>query len=355
MTASSFHNNIKIKDKVVGEHAPAFIVAELSANHDKRISVALDTVRAARDSGADAVKLQHYRPDTITIDCDNEYFQIKQGTVWDGTTLYRLYERAWMPWEWTEAIMKTADECGLVCFSSPFDRTAVDFLEHLGVPAYKIASYEITDVPLIEYVAEKNKPMIISTGIADADDITGALDACRRMNNLEIALLKCTSLYPAPLEEMNLCTIPDIKERFGTVVGISDHTKGISVPIASVALGAKIVEKHLILDRSLGGPDASFSIEPNEFLEMSKAIRDVEKALGAVTYELSERSRKSREHSRSLFVVVDLEKGATLSEENVKSIRPGFGLHPKYLKTVLGKKVNRKVIKGTPLTWEILA
>ena len=346
--------NMKIKNALVGEEAPVFIVAELSANHNKKLTIALDTVRAARDSGADAIKLQHYKPDTITIDCDNEYFQITQGTKWDGTTLYKLYETAYMPWEWTEQIMKTADECGLVCFSSPFDTTAVDFLETLDVPAYKIASYEITDVPLIEYVAAKNKPVIISMGIADLDDITEALDACRRMNNDDIALLKCTSLYPAPFEELNLNTIPDIKKRFKTVAGISDHTMGIGVPIASVALGAKIVEKHIILDRSLGGPDVSFSTEPKEFLEMTKAIRNIEKALGTVTYELSEKGRKSREHLRSLFVIMDLANGDTITAENVKSIRPGFGLHPKFLKTVIGKRVNRKVLKGTPLTWEIL-
>jgi pseudaminic acid synthase len=345
---------MRIKSKVVGEGAPVFIVAEMSANHNKNIRVALDTVRAAGDSGADAIKLQHYRPDTITLDCDNEYFQITQGTIWDGTTLYKLYENAFMPWEWTEEIMKTADECGLVCFSSPFDPTAVDFLENLNCPAYKIASYEITDVPLLEYVAAKNKPVIISMGIADVNDITEALDACRRMNNNDIALLKCTSSYPAPLEETNLNTIPDISERFHAIAGISDHTMGISIPIAAVALGAKIVEKHFVLDKSLGGPDASFSMEPKEFLDMTRAIRDVEKALGTVTYELSEKGRKSREHSRSLFVIVDLEKGDTITEENVKSIRPGFGLHPKYLKTVIGKKAKRKISKGTPLTREIL-
>jgi pseudaminic acid synthase len=348
-------NNMKIKNAIVGEGAPVFIVAELSANHNKNIGVALDTVRAARDSGADAIKLQHYKPETITLDCDNEYFQMRQGTIWDGTTLHKLYECAYMPWEWTERIMKTADECGLVCFSSPFDTTAVDFLEKLDVPAYKIASYEITDVPLIEYVAAKNKPVIISLGIAEMNDITEALDACRRMNNDDIALLKCTSLYLAPFEELNLNTLPDIKERFKTIAGISDHTMGIAVPIASVALGAKIVEKHLILDRSLGGPDASFSIEPKEFLNMTRAIRDIEKALGTVTYELSEGVRKSREHSRSLFVIVDMECGDMITAENVKSIRPGFGLHPKYLREVIGKRVTRKVSKGTPLAWDLLA
>ena len=346
--------NMKIKNRIVGEGAPVFIVAELSSNHNKKLSRALDTVRAARDSGADAIKLQHYKPDTITLDCDNKYFQIAQGTVWDGTTLYELYRDACMPWEWTETIIRTADECGLICFSSPFDHSAVDFLETLDVPAYKIASFEITDVPLIEYVAAKKKPVLISTGVAGLSDITEALDACGRMNNADIALLKCTSLYPAPLEETNLKTIPDIKERFQVIVGISDHTQGISVPIASVALGARIVEKHLTLDRSLGGPDASFSIEPREFLEMTRAIRDVEKSLGTVTYELSESIRKSRELSRSLFVTQDVEEGDTLSGNHVKSIRPGFGMHPKFLNDVIGRKAKKKIVRGTPLTWELL-
>jgi pseudaminic acid synthase len=345
---------MKIKNSNIGEGSPAFIVAELSANHNKKLSRALDIVRAARDSGADAIKLQHYKPDTITIDCDNKYFQLVQGTVWDGATLYELYRDACMPWEWTETIMKTADECGLVCFSSPFDTSAVDFLEKFDVPAYKIASFEITDVPLIEYVAAKKKPVIISTGVAGLSDITEALDACRRMNNGDIVLLKCTSLYPAPFEETNLRTIPDMKERFQVVVGISDHTRGISVPIAAVALGARMIEKHLTLDRSLGGPDASFSIEPKEFLEMTRAIRDVEKSLGNVTYELSERIQKSRELSRSLFVVKDVEAGETLTESHVKSIRPGFGMHPKYLNEVIGKKAKKKIVRGTPLDRELL-
>jgi pseudaminic acid synthase len=346
--------NMKINGRMVGESAPVFVVAELSANHRKDLRVALDTVRAARDAGAEAIKLQHYKPGTITIDCDNNYFQIPQGTIWNAPSLYKLYEDAYMPWEWTERIMKTADECGLACFSTPFDTTAVDFLERLNVPAYKIASFEITDIPLIEYVAAKKKPIIISMGIADLNDITEALDACRRMDNHDIALLKCTSLYPAPLEETNLLTVTDINTRFKTIAGISDHTVGISVSIASVALGAKIVEKHFILDRSLGGPDASFSAEPGEFRDMTKAIREIEKALGTVTYELSDKVRKSREFSRSLFVIVDLEQGDTITAENVRSIRPGFGMHPKHLKTVLGMKVNRNVMRGTPLTWEIL-
>jgi pseudaminic acid synthase len=345
---------MKIGNRTLGKQAPVFIVAELSANHNKNLSVALDTVRAAGDAGADAIKLQHYRADTMTIDCDNKYFQIAQGTPWDGTTLYELYDKASMPWEWTEQIMKTADECGIVCFSSPFDTAAVDFLEDLDVPAYKIASFEITDVPLIEYVAAKRKPVLMSTGIAELDDITGALDACRRMNNDDIALLKCTSQYPAPFEEMNLNAIPDLKEKFNTIVGISDHTPGIAVPIASVALGAKIVEKHFILDRSLGSPDASFSLEPREFLDMTKAIRDIEKGLGTATYELSEKGRKSREHSRSLFVITDLDAGDAITTLNIKSIRPGFGLHPKFMNTVIGKKVRRKVSRGTPLTWDLL-
>lgn len=342
---------MKIGDKEIGKNS-TFIIAELSANHHQNLDIALDTVKAARDSGADAIKLQHYRPDTITINCDNKYFQIAHGTIWDGTTLYKLYETAYMPWEWTEKIMRTADECGLVCFSSPFDITAVDFLESFNVPAYKIASYEITDIPLIEYVASKNKPVIISTGIATIDDIEQAVNACRKNNNDQIALLKCTSSYPAPYHEINLNTIPDIAKRFNTIVGLSDHTLGISIPIASVALGAQIIEKHFILDRSIGGPDAAFSIEPKDFLEMTVSIRNVEKALGGIVYDLSEKAKKSREHSRSLFVIKDVKVGEALTHENVKSIRPGYGLHPKYLSTIIGKSAKKDLRRGTPLSWE---
>ncbi len=341
--------NIKIESK-----SKVFIIAELSANHNQDFAVAKDSLLAIKDTGADAVKLQTYTPDTITIDCDNEYFQIKQGTIWDGTTLYKLYQQAYTPWEWHPELMKIAEDLGLVCFSSPFDPTAVDFLESLNVPAYKVASFEITDIPLIEYIASKGKPVIISTGIATLADIEEAVNACRRMGNDRIALLKCTSSYPAPLEEIHLRTIPNLAETFNTVVGLSDHTMGISVPVAAVALGARIIEKHFILDRKLGGPDAAFSLEPNEFRAMVRSVREVETALGKITYDLSDKTTKSREFSRSLFVVENVRKGETLTEKNIRSIRPGFGLHPRHLREIIGRKAAMDIVKGTPLAWNLV-
>lgn len=341
--------SFKIGDIEVGGNHPVFIIAELSANHGHKYKIAADTIRAMKDAGADAVKLQTYTADTITIDSDRDEFKIKQGTIWDGKNLHKLYAEASMPWEWQPKLKKYAEELGLVCFSSPFDNTAVDFLEQMDVLAYKIASFEITDIPLIEYVASKDKPIIISTGVAELEDIEEAIDACRRMGNNQISLLKCTSAYPTPLEEMNLKTIPDMIERFDSVIGLSDHTLGIETAIAAVSLGAKIIEKHFILDRKIGGADASFSLEPDQFKSMVEAIRNTEKALGEVTYKLSEKSKKSREFSRSLFVVKDIKAGEELTEENVRSIRPGFGLAPKYLKQILGKKAQFDVKKGTPL------
>jgi len=346
---------IHISNRIIGDNHPVFIVAEISANHNQKFDLAVDTIKAIKESGANAVKLQTYTPDTITIDCDNEYFQIKQGTLWDGKTLYQLYQEAYTPWEWQPKLKEIAEDLGLICFSTPFDKTAVDFLEDMKVPAYKIASFEITDIPLIEYVASKGKPVIISTGIATLSDIEEAVNACKKIGNEQIAILKCISAYPAPLEEVNLNTIPNLAETFKTIVGISDHTLGISVPIASIALGAKIIEKHFILDRKLGGPDAAFSIEPKEFKAMVTAVREVEKALGEVTYELSEKVKKSREFSRSLFVVKDIKQGETLTEENVRSIRPGYGLHPKYLRYVLGKRAIKNFKKGTPLSIEMIS
>jgi pseudaminic acid synthase len=345
---------ISINGRSIGNFCPVFIIAELSANHLRSIEVAEKTIRAMKESGADAVKLQTYTPDTITIDCNNEYFQVKQGTIWDGRTLYQLYLEAYTPWEWQPKLNKIAKEFGLICFSSPFDQRAVDFLESIDVPAYKVASLEITDIPLIEYIASKQKPIIISTGIATLADIDEALQACKRAGNDQIVLLKCTSAYPAPFEDSNLRTIPDMASRFGTAVGLSDHTLGISVPIAAVALGARIIEKHFILDRSLGGPDAPFSLEPDEFKAMVISIREVEKALGEVNYDLNEKTKRSREFSRSLFVVEDIKSGEILTKKNVRSIRPGFGLQPKYLEDVLGKRCKRFIAKGTPLTWELL-
>ncbi|PKP61380.1 MAG: pseudaminic acid synthase [Candidatus Altiarchaeales archaeon HGW-Altiarchaeales-1] len=344
---------IKIKNKFIGEQEPCFIIAELSANHLQKFELAVDTIKAAKEAGADAIKLQTYTPDTITIESDNECFKIK-GTLWGGKTLYNLYKEAYTPWEWQPKLQKLAEDLGLIFFSSPFDKTAVDFLEGLNVPAYKVASFEITDIPLIEYIASKGKPIIISTGIATLADIEEAVNACKRMGNEKIILLKCTSSYPAPIEEANLLTIPNMADTFGTIVGLSDHTLGSSVAIASVVLGAKVIEKHFILDRNLGGPDAAFSMEPDEFKEMVKSVRDVEKALGKVSYELSEKVEKSRVFARSLFVVKDMKSGELISEENVKSIRPWYGMRPKYLKEILGKKIRNDIKKGTPLSWDLI-
>jgi len=336
---------MKIANFTIDNNAPVFIIAELSANHNGNLSVALETVRAAKRAGANAIKLQTYTADTITIDCDKEDFLIK-GTIWDGKKLYDLYKDAYTPWEWHEEIFDCAKEEGLICFSSPFDKSAVDLLENLNVPAYKIASFEITDIPLIEYVASKGKPVILSTGIATSEDIELALDACGRMGNHNIALLKCTSSYPAPIEEANMAMIPDFKERFNVIPGLSDHTLGITVPIVATTLGARIIEKHFILDRSIGGPDASFSMNEEEFTEMVKAVREAEKAIGQVNYEPTEKQKKGRGFSRSLYAVNDIKKGEVITEDNVRSIRPGFGMHPKFLNEILGRKAQRDFTKG---------
>ena len=344
----------KIENRIVGGNSSVFIIAELSANHLQDFDLAVKTIQLAKESGADAVKFQTYTPDTITIDVNDEYFQIKEGNLWCGKTLYQLYQEAYTPWEWQPKLKHIAEELGLICFSSPFDKTAVDFLEEINVPAYKVASLEITDLPLIEYMASKGKPVIISTGIATLADIEAAVNTCKKVGNDQMALLKCTSAYPAPLEEANLRTIPNLADTFKAVVGFSDHTLGISAPIASVALGAKIIEKHFILDRKLGGPDAAFSMEPDEFRSMVDAIRDVEKVLGDVNYNLTEKMKKSREFSRSLFAVDDVKAGELFTEENARSIRPGFGLHPKHLEQILGKKARIDIKKGTPLDWGLI-
>ena len=323
-----------------------FIIAELSANHNGSLETALETIRAAKRAGADCIKLQTYTADTITIDSSKEDFLIK-GTIWEGRNLYELYQEAYTPWEWHQALFDEAEKLGLICFSSPFDKTAVDFLENLNVPAYKIASFEITDIPLIEYVASKGKPVIISTGIAEKGDIELAINACRRMSNSDIALLKCTSSYPAPIEEANMAMVKDFTERFGVIAGLSDHTLGATVPVVATCFGAKIIEKHFILDRSIGGPDASFSMNEQEFTEMVKAVREAEKAIGEVEYALTEKQVKGKDFSRSLYVVQDIKAGEVISESNVRSIRPGFGLHPKYLNEIIGKKALVDIEKGT--------
>ena len=326
-----------------------FIIAELSANHNGSLKNAIETVRAAKRAGADAIKLQTYTADTITIDSKKEDFIINNGSIWDGKNFYELYQEAFTPWEWHEKLFEVANEEELICFSSPFDFTAVDFLEKLNVPCYKIASFEITDIPLIEYVASKGKPIILSTGIAQKSDIELALSTIRNIGNNEIALLKCTSSYPAPIEEANLKMIHDFEERFNVTPGLSDHTLGFTAPIVAVSLGAKIIEKHLILDKKIGGPDASFSLDEKEFKEMVIHVRNAEKAIGVINYELTDKQKKGRNFSRSLYVTKDVNKGDKVSYDNVKSIRPGFGMHPKKLSEIIGKIFIKDFEFGTAL------
>lgn len=346
---------ISIGQRLVGEGHPSFIIAELSANHNGSIKNAIDTIRAAKRAGADCIKFQTFTADTITLDSRKDDFKITQGTLWDGQYLHDLYKEAYTPWEWHEELFRVAKEEGLICFSSPFDKTAVDFLETLNVPAYKIASFEITDIPLIEYVASKGKPVIISTGIAEKEDIELALDACRRMGNNDIALLKCTSSYPAPINEANMCMVKDLAERYNVISGLSDHTMGATVPVVATAFGGKIIEKHFIVDRAIGGPDASFSMNEAEFAEMVKAVREAEQAIGIVDYSLTEKQAKGKDFSRSLYIVKDVKKGDIITEENVRSIRPGFGMHPKHYKDILGKQINQDLEKGTSFSTEYLS
>lgn len=342
---------MKIANFDFEEHKKTLIIAELSANHDHNIDIAIETVRAAKRAGADAIKLQTYTPDTLTIDSNNEYFTIQEG-LWKGQTLYELYKEAYTPWEWHAQLFKVAKEEGLICFSTPFDKTAVDFLEQFNPPVSKIASFEIQDIPLIEYAASKGRPMIISTGIAELEDIELAVKTCRNVGNENIVLLKCTSSYPAPIDEANLLTIPDMKVRFGVEVGLSDHTMGIVAPVVAVSLGARVIEKHFILDKSIGGPDASFSLDEIEFAEMVKAVRATELAIGKISYELSDKVKASRKFSRSLFVVENIKAGEKITDKNVRSIRPGFGMHPKYLSEILGVTALVNLDRGTPLQIE---
>ena len=342
---------MKIGNRHIGSDYPCFIIAELSANHGHNIEIAKETIRAAKRAGADAIKLQTYTADTITIDCEKDDFLIK-GTIWEGRKLYDLYKEAFLPWEWHQELFETAKEEGLICFSSPFDKTAIDFLEELNAPAYKIASFEITDIPLIEYAASKQKPMIISTGIADDKDIELVIETCRKVGNNEIILLKTSSQYPAKIEDAHLKMIPDLAERFKVLSGLSDHTSGEFVPIVAVALGAVMIEKHFILDRSIGGPDASFSLDEAEFKKMVDAVRNTEKALGKIDYKLTEKAAQSRKFSRSLYIVEDVRKGDLITVHNIRSIRPGFGLHPKFYNQILGKTFNQNIEKGTPLSFD---
>ena len=323
-----------------------FVIAELSANHNGSLATAIETIRAAKRSGADAIKFQTYTADTLTLDCDESDFVIKGGTIWDGKKLYDLYKEAYTPWEWHAQLFEVAKAEGLVCFSSPFDKSAVDFLETLHCPIYKIASFEITDIPLIEYVAKQGKPIIISTGIASYDDIHLALQTCRKVGNDNITLLKCTSSYPAPVAEANLAMMQQLAIDFKVKIGLSDHTLGSTVPVIATALGAEVIEKHFILDRSIGGPDASFSMNEIEFTAMVKAIREAEVAVGTTSYELSPKQVAGKDFSRSLYVAEAINKGDIITEATIKSVRPGFSLHPKHLPEILGLTATRDLKKG---------
>ena len=330
-----------------------FVIAELSANHNGNLDIAIETIRAVKRSGADAIKLQTYTADTITLDCDSEDFIIKGGTLWDGKTLHNLYQEAHTPWEWHKELFKVAKEEGLVCFSSPFDFTAVDFLEQFNVPLYKIASFEITDIPLIKYTASKGKPIIISTGIANYKDIQLAVNSCRAVGNNDITILKCTSAYPAPIDEANLIMMQQYAKDFDVKVGLSDHTLGITLPIAATIMGACVIEKHFILDKSIGGPDADFSLDEVQFTQMVNSVREAEKAIGSVSYELTEKQKLGKQFTRSLYLNMDVIKGDKITKENVRSVRPGFGLHPKYFPELLGKEFKDSFKKGTSLKKEM--
>lgn len=329
-----------------------FIIAELSANHGGSLKIAKETIKAAKRAGADAIKLQTYTADTITLDAKTDDFKIDQGTAWDGQYLHDLYKDASLPWEWHQPLYQLAKKEGLVCFSSPFDKSAVDFLEELNTPIYKIASFEITDIPLIEYVASKQKPIIISTGIATIEDIELAIDTCRNVGNENITILKCTSAYPAAPEDANLLTIPDIIKRFGVKSGLSDHTLGTEAPMIAVALGASVIEKHFILDKSVVSADAHFSLDEPEFKKMVEAVRLTEKLMGKIDYEMTEKKKRNREFSRSLFVSQDVLKGTLITEDNVRSVRPGYGIHPKFYNKIMGGKFTSDLKKGTPLSFD---
>ena len=344
-----------INGRQIGPGHPVYVIAEMSANHNGDYDQAVALVHAAKEAGADAVKLQTYTPDTMTLDSDAPIFGIGPGTLWAGRNLYDLYGEAMTPWEWQPRLKVVADEIGLDLFSSPFDATAVDFLETMDVPAYKIASFELGDLALIRRAARTGKPLIISTGMGSLEEIEDAVGAARDAGAAGLALLKCTSAYPAPPNEMHLRTIPDLARRFGVPVGLSDHTLDAAVPVAAVALGACLIEKHFTLSRSAPGPDSAFSLEPHEFEDMVKAVRTAEQALGEVRYGASEQEARSRVFRRSLFVVRDVRAGEAFTEENVRAIRPGDGLAPKYLPDVLGRRAGKDVLRGTPLSWECLA
>lgn len=345
---------IQIGGHKIGGGGPVYVIAELSANHHQDFDQALRLLQAAKEAGADAVKLQTYTPDTITIRSERECFRIGGGTLWDGRTLYELYGEAYTPWDWQPKLKQAAEDLGMDLFSSPFDETAVDFLEQMNVPAYKIASFELVDIPLVQKVARTGKPLIMSTGMATIEEITEAVQAARQAGAQQIALLKCTSAYPASADEMHLQTIPELAKRFDVPAGLSDHTMEIVVPVAAVALGACIVEKHITLDRSHGGPDCAFSLEPLEFKAMVQALRTTERALGGVQFGAEGCESKSRAFRRSLFVVRDLRRGEPFTPENIRSIRPANGLHTRHLPEIVGRRASKDIERGTPLSWELV-
>ena len=343
-----------IKGKQIGEGLPVYVIAEMSANHNGEFDQAVKIIHAAKETGADAIKLQTYTPDTLTIDCRKADFFVGEGTLWEGRSLYELYGEAFTPWEWQPKLKRIAEGIGLHLFSTPFDSTAVDFLEEMDVPAYKVASFELVDIPLLQKIGSTKKPVIMSTGMANLTEIEEAVMTLREAGCSEIAILKCTSAYPAPVEEMNLRTLPHLSEAFGCPVGLSDHSLGIAVPVAAIPLGACIIEKHFTLSRAIPGPDSAFSLEPQEFREMVKAIRIVEKALGTITYAPSAQEEKMQAYRRSLFVVKDVKAGEVFTQDNVRSIRPGYGLHTKYLGKIFGRNASRDIERGTPVSWDLV-
>ena len=344
---------IIINNRVIGSGHPVYIIAEMSANHHQEFAQAVRILEAAKAAGADAVKLQTYTADTLTIDCEKEWFRIR-GTIWAGKNLHQLYREAFTPWEWQPKLKERADQLGIDLFSTPFDATAVDFLEQMAVPAHKVASFEVVDLPLLRKIGATGKPVIMSTGMASLAEIDEAVRTLREAGSAGVALLKCTSAYPAPPEAMNLRTILHLAEAFGVPAGLSDHTLGIAAPVAAVALGAAIIEKHCTLERAAGGPDSGFSLEPHEFAAMVAAVREAEKALGKVSYELTEKERESRAFRRSLFAVQDIPAGSLFTAENLRSIRPAYGLAPKYLGNILGRRATRDIPRGTPISWELV-
>ncbi len=345
---------IEINGRRIGSGYPTYIVAEMSANHNQSFDQAVEIIHAAAKAGADAVKLQTYTPDTMTIDCEEHSFQIPEGNTWGGRTLYDLYGEAYTPWEWQPRLKAVADELGMDLFSTPFDMSAVDFLEDMGVPAYKVASFEIVDIPLIQRIASKGKPVIMSTGMATLAEVEEAIHAAKDAGAEQIMLLKCTSSYPAPPEEMNLVSIRHLSQTFDLPTGLSDHTLGTAIPLAGVALGAALVEKHFTLSRSVPGPDSAFSLEPEELRTVVEGIRTVEKALGRVEYSVKSHEETNRVFRRSLFVTADVKRGEIFNQENIQSIRPGFGLKPRHLPDVLGRRSAADIRRGTPLTWDLI-